>query len=151
MGAPGPEQRSDNGSDLPPPPPEGDEHAVLRTILRGTASETGQAFFRALVENLCKALGTHGAWVTEYLPEVERLRALAFRLGDLWIDDFEFVIPGTPCQVALEERRLVHYPDRIVELFPHEAAMREAGAVSYMGIPLLDLDGSVLGHLAVMD
>jgi transcriptional regulator with GAF, ATPase, and Fis domain len=129
----------------------GDEHAVLRTILKGTASETGQAFFRALVENLCRALGTHGAWVTEYLPEIERLRALAFLLGDEWFENFEFVVPGTPCQVAVEERRLVHYPDRIVELFPDERAMREAGAVSYMGIPLLDLDGTVLGHLAVMD
>jgi len=142
-------ERPDQPSD--PASPERDEHAVLRTILRGTASETGQAFFRALVENLCRALGTHGAWVTEYLPEVERLRALAFRLGELWIDDYEFVVPGTPCQVAVEERRLVHYPDRIVELFPNEVAMREAGAVSYMGIPLLDLDGTVLGHLAVMD
>ena len=130
---------------------DSDEHAVLRTILKGTASETGQAFFRALVENLSRALATHGAWVTEYLPEAERLRALAFRLGDRWIEDFEFVIPGTPCQIAIEERRLVHYPDRIVELFPKETAMRGAGAVSYMGIPLLDLDGTVLGHLAVMD
>ena len=25
------------------------------------------------------------------------------------------------------------------------------GAVSYMGVPLTDLDGTVLGHLAVMD
>jgi hypothetical protein len=40
-------------------------------------------------------LGTHGAWVTEYLPEVERLRALAFMLGDQWIEDFEFVIPDS--------------------------------------------------------
>jgi formate hydrogenlyase transcriptional activator len=131
--------------------PPHDEHAVLRTILKGTASETGQAFFRALVENLSRALGTHGAWVTEYLPEAERLRALAFLLGEQWIETYEFVVPGTPCQVAVQERRLVHYPDQIVELFPHDATMRNAGAVSYMGIPLLDLDGTVLGHLAVMD
>ncbi len=25
------------------------------------------------------------------------------------------------------------------------------GAVSYMGIPLLDTDGSVMGHLSVLD
>jgi transcriptional regulator with GAF, ATPase, and Fis domain len=144
MGSPEQDQAPDQSE-------RADEHAVLRTILKGTASETGHAFFRALVETLSRALATHGAWVTEYLPDVERLRALAFRLGDRWIEDFEFVVPGTPCQVALKERRLVHYPDRIVELFPEERAMRDAGAVSYMGIPLLDLDGTVLGHLAVMD
>ena len=42
---------------------------ALRAILQGTATETGQGFFAALVQNLSKALGTHGAWVTEYFPE----------------------------------------------------------------------------------
>ena len=45
-----------------------DEDVVLRTILEGTATETGERFFAALVDNLANALGTHGAWVTEYLP-----------------------------------------------------------------------------------
>ena len=129
--------------------PEGSE--VLRIILDGTASETGEPFFRALVENLCRALETQGAWVTEFLPERRVLRALAFRLGDEWVDAYEHPLEGTPCEVSIESRRLVHYPDRILELFPHEANLRRMNAVSYMGVPLLDLDGSVLGHLAVMD
>ena len=29
--------------------------------------------------------------------------------------------------------------------------MRAIGAASYMGVPLLDLDGKILGHLAVLD
>jgi PAS domain S-box-containing protein len=124
---------------------------VLRTILQGTASETGEPFFRALVENLCRALGTQGAWVTEYLPQRRVLRALAFRLGEDWVEAYEHPIDGTPCQIAVESGRLVHYPDRIVELFPREENLRRMGAVSYMGVPLIDLDGSVLGHLAVMD
>jgi PAS domain S-box-containing protein len=124
---------------------------VLRTILNGTASETGEPFFRALVENLCRALGTQGAWVTEYLPQQRLLRALAFRLGDQWIDEYEHPIDGTPCEVAVESGRLVHYPDRVLELFPREKSLRRMGAVSYMGAPLIDLDGSVLGHVAVMD
>ncbi len=52
--------------------------AALRAILQGTAAETGHGFFSALVKNLAGALGTHGAWVTEYFPEKRRLRALAF-------------------------------------------------------------------------
>ncbi len=39
-----------------------DEDVALRAIVVGTASETGQAFYRALVWNLANALGTHGAW-----------------------------------------------------------------------------------------
>ena len=43
--------------------------AALQVIYEGTASETGERFFMALVENLARALGTRGAWVTEYLPD----------------------------------------------------------------------------------
>ncbi len=53
--------------------------------------------------------------------------------------------------MVIEERRLVHYADRIVELFPEQHDLRRMGAVSYMGVPLTDLDGTMLGHLAVMD
>jgi len=125
--------------------------AALSRILEGTASEIGEGFFRALVENLAGALGTRGAWVTEFDPERRRLRALAFWNGGKWIEDWEAAVDGTPCQVVVETRRLVHYPDRVVDLYPHDPSLRGANAVSYMGVPLVDLDGSVLGHLAVLD
>ena len=84
-------------------------------------------------------------------PERRRLRALAFWLGGQWIEDWEQSVDGTPCQVVVENRRLVHYPDRILDLYPNDPDLRGAGAVSYMGVPLSDVDGSVLGHLAVLD
>jgi PAS domain S-box-containing protein len=128
-----------------------DEAAALRSIVEGTATETGERFFASLVENLAKALGTHGAWVTEYLVEPRRLRALAFWLGGQWVRDYEHVVEGTPCQAVVEGRRLVHYPDKILEIYPDEPDLRRIGAVSYMGVPLLDIDGKCLGHLAVLD
>jgi len=128
-----------------------DEPSALRRILQGTATETGEQFFRALVENLAGALGTYGAWVTEYLPESRRLRALAFWLGGKWVTHFEQPVEGTPCEAVVDGRRFVHYPERIVELFPEQQGLRRIGAVSYMGVPLSDLDGSILGHLAVLD
>jgi PAS domain S-box-containing protein len=128
-----------------------DEQTALRTIFEGTASETGERFFMALVENLARALGTHGAWVTEYVPETRHLRALAFRMGQGWVQDYDSPIDGTPCRVVIEERRLVHFPDRLLELYPEEQALKRVGAVSYMGVPLTDLDGTILGHLAVID
>ena len=128
-----------------------DEDAVLRRILEGTATETGAGFFSALVRNLADALGTHGAWVTEYLPESRRLRARAFWMGGGWLDAYEHDIAGTPCEAVIEESRLVHFPDNILVLYPNDPDLTRIGAVSYMGVPLLDLDGTVLGHLAVLD
>lgn len=128
-----------------------DEDETLRRLLEGTASETGRPFFAALVKNLASALNTHGAWVTEYLSECRRLRALAFWLGDDWLEDWEIDIDGTPCEQVIQNVRLIHHPDSMMELYPRDPEIQELRAVSYMGVPLLDVDGSILGHLAVMD
>ncbi|BDG02935.1 sigma-54-dependent Fis family transcriptional regulator [Anaeromyxobacter oryzae] len=127
-----------------------DEDAALRAVVEGTASETGQAFYRALVFNLARALDTHGAWLTEYDEVRNRLRALAFWLGDRYVEGFEYAIDGTPCGAAVREGRLVHVPDRVLELYPGGHIAPE-GTVSYLGIPLLAEDRRVLGHLAVID
>mgnify|MGYP001555348456 CR=1 FL=1 len=58
---------------------------------------------------------------------------------------------GTGCEIYLESRKLVHYPDNVLALYPDDSDMKGAGAVSYVGVPLLDPDGQVPGHLAVMD
>ena len=128
-----------------------DEEAALRTILEGTATETGERFFAALVENLSKALKTKGAWVTEYFPESRRLKALAFFLDGQWVQGWEMRIDGTPCEVVVETARLVHFPDNLLDLFPDAPDVKASGAVSYMGVPLVTLDGKILGHLAVID
>ncbi|MGB7949782.1 MAG: sigma 54-interacting transcriptional regulator [Candidatus Binatia bacterium] len=128
-----------------------DVDASLRTILEGTATETGERFFAALVENLARALNTHGAWVTEYFAESRRLRALAFWMGGQWIHGWEMVVDGTPCEQVIDQRCLIHIPDNLIDLYGNDPDVRAVGAASYMGMPLLDLDGKILGHLAVLD
>jgi PAS domain S-box-containing protein len=129
-----------------------DEELALRAVVEGTASETGQEFYRALVRNLAQALDTYGAWLTEYDEQRDRLRALAFWFGGQWIEGFEYGIAGTPCETAVRERRVVHVPDRVIELYPSdEVKFPRSGVVSYLGVPLLGPDQRVLGHLAVVD
>ena len=130
-------------------PPDSSTQVALARILEGTTGEIGERFFRALVENLARALGTRGAWVTEFDPQSRRLKALAFWHGGQWIEDWEQSVDGTPCQVVVDNRQLVHYAERVVDLYPNDPGLRGSGAVSYMGVPLMDLDGSVLGHPAV--
>ena len=138
-------------NDLPSPLSNVEVDAALRAILEGTATKTGEGFFASLVQNLAKALGTHGAWVTEYFPERRRLRALAFWMDGQWVEDYEVDIAGTPCESVIDTAKLVHFPDRILEIFPHSERVKAIGAVSYMGVPLQDTDGHILGHMAVID
>jgi PAS domain S-box-containing protein len=128
-----------------------EEDVALKAILEGTARVTGENFFEALVTNLARALNMHGAWVTEYLPQKHRFRAIAFWLGGQMLRNYEMKIEGSPCEVVLQRLELVHYTDEVQELFGNDKDVHDFGAVSYMGVPLLDANGEVLGHMAVVD
>jgi PAS domain S-box-containing protein len=130
---------------------EFDELSVLRSIVEGTATETGEGFFAALVANLSKAMGTTGGWVATYSEADRKLRAISLKLRDEWHDGFEYAIDGTPCQAVIDEQQLVHIPDRILELYREDPRLRRYGAVSYMGVPLFGVDGAIIGQLAVLD
>jgi PAS domain S-box-containing protein len=125
--------------------------SLIRYLLEGTSSQTGQEFFRALVHSVAQAMGVAGVWVTEYLPERKVLRALAFWMNGQYVENFEYNIAGTPCEVVVEQKRLVHYPDRIIELFPNDPDLTAFNAVSYAGVPFFRADGTVLGHLSALD
>ena len=129
----------------------GDEDAALRLIVEGTARETGDRFFDALVENLAQALHTRSAWVTEYIAETRRLRALAFWVDGRLMPPFDMPIDGTPCEKVIENASLIHYPDNVLHIFPDNAGLVDFKAVSYMGMPLIDSVGKIIGNLAVLD
>jgi len=130
----------------------GSDENALRLVVQGTASETGTEFFRALVKNLATVMDTAGAWVTEYFPEAKRLRAYAFWIHGQFIENFDYLIAGTACEPVVESKTLVHIPNRLLELYPHEKDdPLTSNAVSYLGVPLLDPNGEVMGHLSVMD
>ena len=124
---------------------------VLRLVIDGTVSETGPEFFRALVKNLATALGTAGAWVTEYLPGPCRLRALGMWLNGRFVEHYEYAIAGTPCEAVVCSKSLIHFPENVIALFPGDNDLKPLNAVSYLGTPLLDTQGEVLGHLSVLD
>lgn len=128
-----------------------DENTALRTILEGTATATGGRFFDALVASLSKVLNTHSAWVTEYLEESRQLRALAYWADGTITRDFLIEIAGTPCETVVSQSGIVHYPDHVIRLYPENTGLKAINAASYLGAPLLDRNGRVIGNLAVMD
>lgn len=67
------------------------------------------------------------------------------------MDEYVYDISGTPCEPVVEEKELVHVQENVVELYPNDPDLIPFGAVSYIGVPLLDIDTSVMGHPSVFD
>ncbi len=124
--------------------------AKLRAVAEGTASVTAGDFFPSLVRHLASALHARYAFVAECVGSQRRVRTLAFWAGDALVANVEYPLEGTPCEHVCSGELCFH-PTRVQELFPADTDLRTLGAESYMGVPLHNAVGEVLGHLAVLD
>jgi PAS domain S-box-containing protein len=122
-----------------------EELYALRAIAEGTAAATGDAFFRTLVEHLAKSIGTHHAFVAQFIPP-EKIRTLAYWCHGKLVANIEYELPGTPCAEVIHGG-LCFYPRGLEEKY----AETEPGIQSYLGVPLISTDGRILGHLCAFD
>jgi len=114
-------------------------------------SQTGQAFFSAMVEHLAITLGLRVAFIVESMDlKGERVVPLAswgvrgFRGGQAYDTG------GTPCE-RLGSGASGTYLNNLSNYFPNDAWLQQSGMQSYVAIPLLDEYAHVLGHIGVLD
>jgi histidine kinase len=125
---------------------------TLRLIVEGTASVTGEDFFRSLVRSLAQALDVRYAFISECVDlQVTRIRTFVFWQGSEFGENFEYRLQGTPCEKVIGGQGWQCFPEQIQTLFPEDVDLVKMQAQSYAGIALLDSTGSLLGHLAILD
>ncbi len=124
---------------------------TLRSITEGTAAVTGGDFFSSLVRHLASAIPVKIAFVTECVnPERTRARTLAFWDGKGLVEHFEYDVSQTTCE-KVYQGETCFYPSELQKLFPEESALVDLNGQSYIGIPVHDSGGGLIGHLAVID
>ena len=123
----------------------------LRAVVEGTATATGEEFFRSLVRHLAAALQVRHAFVTECnRPERTRVRTLAFWMGDRYAENVDYEVATTPCAKVLEGE-ICCYANGVQALFPDDLDLAALEAESYLGIALNNAAGEIVGHIAVLD
>ncbi len=125
---------------------------ALRLIVEGTASKTGDEYFRACVYYLAEILGIRYAFVTECAnTQKTRVRTLAFWLDNSFTNNVEYDLKGTPCEEVIFNNKYYCHEKNITQIFPDDQDLVDLEAESYAGIPLIDSKGEVIGHIAVLD
>ena len=125
--------------------------ATLRAVVEGTASMTGSDFFYSLVQHLASALRVRYAFVAECVQGIgDRARTRAFWQGESFGENFEYDVAGTPCMRVLQGE-IAHYTKAVQQLFPDDRDLVDLGAESYLGVPVLDPSGPLVGHLVILD
>ncbi len=130
--------------------PKATDDAALREIVEGVEAETGDDFFALLVRHLSSALAVQYAFVSELDRERRSFRTLALWGRGALRDNITVPLAGTPCEAVLNGE-VAHHPVDLQACFPRDAGLADWKAVSYCGAPLVDRNGVVVGHLAIID
>jgi formate hydrogenlyase transcriptional activator len=119
---------------------------MLRIISEGTASVVGGDFFKSLAYFIIMSTGMRYAIVTECANLAKtRVRTLVYIERDNFLDNFEYDLTGTPCEIVMRGEDYFCSAD-LDTLFP-----REHGVKSYFAVPIYLSSGEVIGHIAIFD
>lgn len=123
--------------------------AMLLNVAEGVSGETGEAFFRSLVEHLAQATGADGVMVGE-VDSQRHLHTLASIWQGALGERSSYPVEQTLCDQVLQHGRVLRLhasDDRQLTASP---AFGNADLGSFVGLPLRDADGGDLGVLVVV-
>ncbi len=123
----------------------------LRFVLQGTSQYVGKDFYRALTRSLAQALSMRFALIGKLSPTLEDcVETLAVWDRDAHEKNFSYSLIGAPCE-NVTRNGLCVYPTSVADLFPDDKVLRERGMESYLGTPIHDHAGNLLGIMLLMD
>ncbi len=123
---------------------------LVASIERGVSINTGDDFFRTLTSSLAEALQADQVFVSELLAQQpECLRTIAAILDGRESENFEYHLPGTPCQNVFGSKVCV-YSAGVAEQFPEDHKFFEQNIEGYAGAPLFASSGEPLGLLVAL-
>jgi len=124
--------------------------AIVEELVTVAAAGPGVPKFQAAVASLARMLEVSCAFVSENIPEKPgSVRTLAFLVDGELVENVEYELQGTPCEVVYEEDMCFVEKD-IQRLYPKDEMLVEMGAVSYVGIPFSSSSGKRLGHFGLI-
>jgi len=99
---------------------------------------------------MCRTVGADYAFIGELIgPERDRVRTVAIYSDGQDVENFEFALKETPCEIVVNTGPQ-SYRSRVRELFPLDHVAERMGVESYVGIPLFDSEGRVIGPMTVL-
>jgi PAS domain S-box-containing protein len=124
--------------------------SVLQALAEVTSRDAGRGFFQSVLLRVCRALGADFAFVGELRGGTnEVVRTLAVVDSGSVVDDTEYALAETPCENVVG-RTTCTYPRGVAALFPHDPMLLELGIEAYVGCPLIDSRGEVMGLIAAL-
>jgi len=123
------------------------EEELLRTVSEATSGFVGYDYFKELSKFITLTLGVKYSLITECANEEKtRVRTIAFVEHATLIENIEYDLKGTPCEMVMTGKDYFCATE-LEKMFP-----KEKGLQSYVAVPIYSpATGEILGHIAALD
>ena len=124
---------------------------TLQLIVEGTTTQVGSEFFHSCVRSLATLLRMRYVLIAGlFCQSKDRVRTLAFWNGEGFGENFDYSLINNPCETLMLGKMRI-YRHSVQSLFPQDPNLKNLQAQSYIGIPLLDKSGNIIGLIAAVD
>jgi signal transduction histidine kinase len=129
-----------------PHQPPTDKAKVIEVLQAAAAPLLGEEYLQNLVMQLGELFQAETTFIAiREDPESTRVRGIAAWKDGAQKDTWEYDLTGNPCHLVYDGKP-VFIPCAIAEDFKNKA---DSGYESFLGYPLLDDEGNMLGHIAI--
>ena len=117
---------------------------LLASTADFVARTAGESFFRDAVRHAAVTLELDYVHVGRLSAETQRIETLAAWLDGRIIDNWSYDLAGTPCSNVVQTAQCRVETD-VQARYPDDADLKNLGAESYVGEPLLRRNGEIIG------
>jgi signal transduction histidine kinase/ActR/RegA family two-component response regulator len=123
---------------------------AIVNVTQSVDSTTGESFFYALVQQFTQALDVSFAYISRVVDQ-DHLQTIAICADGETAQNYEYCRQTSLCDEVLRQRKICCYPRDVRSHFPQVAKLEEMQAESYIGAPVIDTAGELIGVVGIVD
>ncbi len=123
---------------------------LIKNIQKGIATKIGKDFFKTTIQQLANVLNADYTFIGEInLPDKKTINTLAYYKKGIFADNFEYKIKNTPTEQLLNGT-IYFCLKTINQKFSDDDLLKQMNAEGYIGSPLFNSQGKVIGVLVAI-
>jgi PAS domain S-box-containing protein len=123
--------------------------SAFQVMVRSMVGTTGLDSLQNITQNVSSWLGAECVIVGEIQPDKQTVKVLSMLLDGKEVHDFSYPLNGTPCG-NVAEKGFCFYSDNATMLFPESKDLTKLNIRGYIGTPLRNSGGEVIGILCAL-
>lgn len=123
------------------------EDRAMKALVETLVETTGCDLYRKVVSQLCDYLGCDLAFIGEVVGDEVHL--MAGQLDGASMKSMSYRLKGTPCMETISTS-VCFYQHGVRNHFPESAILEDMKAEGYMGLPIRNADGKVIGLICTI-